>query len=110
MDLKINIAGSSFRDGAKEAISSLKHGQPLRLEREPKNAYDKNAVAIYLDGYVEGRRSKPRSIQLGYVPQKWSGTVSAAMDSNRYHVWASKVGMLWGEVLIKWVDMSLDPL
>lgn len=109
MELKVNIAGASFRDGAKEAVTSLKPGQSLRLVREPSNSYDKNAVAVFLDGYAEGRRP-PRSIQLGYIPAKWSGTVAAAMDSNRFHVWAVKEGKLWGTLTIYWIDMSEDPL
>ena len=103
------IAGATFRAEGTEIVTSLKPGQRYRLEREPSNPHDRNAVQIWVDDYEYGRR-KPQSYHIGYVPRKWSAAVSAALASNNLHVWAVKPDALWGSIAIHWEDVSKDPL
>ena len=109
MKITAAIAGATFREEGTEIVTSLKPGQRYRLEREPSNPHDPNAVQIWVDNYVYGRRD-PKSYHLGYVPRKWSGTVFAALANNHLHVWAKKPDAHWGTILILWVDISADPL
>ena len=67
--LKFYIAGVQHRPGAAKAIKDLKPGDDLNLVPEPENKYDPNAVKIET---LEGEF-------LGYVPKKFSSTVSAAL-------------------------------
>lgn len=109
MKIDTAIAGASFRDEGVEVITALKEGQRFRLTREPSNPHDRNAVQVWVDDFCYGRR-QPRSYHVGYVPKKWSGTVSAAIANNRLHVWALKPNAQWGSIYISWVDVSSDPL
>lgn len=109
MKITAAIAGATFREEGTEIVTSLKPGQRYRLEREPSNLHDRNAVQICIDDYEYGRR-KPQSYHIGYVPRKWSAAVSAALANNSLHVWAVKPDALWGSISILWVDMTSDPL
>jgi len=51
----------------------LSHGQPLTLQREPHNQYDKRAVAVYWQGQ-----------KLGYVPRRENRVVSKMMDRGEW--------------------------
>lgn len=66
------IAGMNHRPGSKEHLASMVDGEHLRLEREPKNPHDRNAVAVW-DGQT----------QLGYVPAVDARTIAKAMDAGR---------------------------
>jgi len=109
MKIEVAIAGASFREEGTDIVTTLRVGQRFRLESEPSNPHDRNAVKVLVDEFPYGRR-KPRTYHLGYVPRKWSGTVTAALKNNRLHVWAVKENDLWGTLSILWVDMTDDPL
>lgn len=109
MKVETAIAGASFREEGTEIVSTLPVGQRYRLELEPSNPHDRNAVKVLVDEYVYGRR-KPATYHLGYVPRKWSGTVTAALKNNQLHVWAVKKDDHWGTIVISWVDATADPL
>jgi len=109
MKIETAIAGASFREEGVDIVFALKVGQRFRLEAEPSNPYDPNAVKVLVDDFVYGRR-KPRTYHLGYVPRKWSGTVAAALRNTRLHVWAVKENDLWGTFSVIWEDASKDPL
>ena len=66
-----HIAGVNHRPGAREHIPKLLDGEGLTLVREPRNRFDRNAVAVY-----DGR------LQLGYVPAVDAPAVARALDSN----------------------------
>lgn len=109
MKIEVAIAGASFREEGTDIVTTLKVGQRFRLEAEPSNPHDRNAVKVLVDEFAYGRRT-PRTYHLGYVPRKWSGTVTAALKNNRLHVWAVKENDLWGTFSILWEDVSKDPL
>ena len=62
------VAGVNHRPGARMRLASLLPGEGLFLMREPTNAYDKNAVAVY-----EG------DMHVGYVPAADAPAVSKAL-------------------------------
>jgi hypothetical protein len=67
---QVNIVGSSFQPGAGDWIAQMGPGQQLRVEREPKNKYDTNAVAIYIFQQ-----------KLGYLPRGFAAEVAPIMDA-----------------------------
>ena len=107
MRIEATIAGATFRKEGTEIVTSLSAGQRYRLEREPSNPYDPSAVKILIEGYRYGRR-KPQTYHLGYIPRKWSGTVSAALKNSQLHVWAVKRDSNWGTISVSWVDTTED--
>jgi hypothetical protein len=109
MRIDAAIAGATFREEGTEIVTGLPVGQRYHLEREPSNPHDPNAVKVLVEDYQYGRR-KPRTYHLGYIPRKWSGTVSAALKNNQLHVWATKQDNNWGTISISWVDITADPL
>src|SRR5690606_41396851 len=59
-EYRTNLAGGKFRPmDAQQITLSLEPGTPLRLEREPTNPYDPNAIKV---NEVDG-------VHLGYVPK-----------------------------------------
>lgn len=67
---RVNVAGVTH-DGRQTVIR--KHcsaGDPAELRREPDNAFDRNAIAVY----VRGR-------QIGYVPADVAETIAPGLDS-----------------------------
>ena len=62
------VAGFQYHDG--EAVwPQLSVNDSLRLQREPENPYDRQAVAVYRDDF-----------KLGYVPRAANTAVSQMMD------------------------------
>ena len=66
-----SIAGYQYYNGPK-LESEFRQGEALELRREPKNNFDKKAVAIYYKGE-----------QLGYVKQTDNKTLSLLIDQNQ---------------------------
>lgn len=66
----IEIAGLSYAL-TPALLPLLAEGTPLRLEREPTNAYDERAVAVFL---VDGPR-------IGYLPRRVNAQVAALLDA-----------------------------
>lgn len=64
-----SIVGMNFVK-SEGIVAGLKPGAHLTLIREPENAHDKNAVAIYDD---EGNK-------LGYVPKKQNAVLAQYID------------------------------
>jgi hypothetical protein len=62
------VAGFTYWEGC-IALDELKIGTQLRLEREPDNRFDPQAVAIYYGDY-----------KLGYVPREENRVVCKLMD------------------------------
>jgi hypothetical protein len=63
-----NIAGFTYWDGC-IALSELKIGSSLRLERELENRFDPYAVAIYFDDQ-----------KLGYIPRGENEMIAKFLD------------------------------
>lgn len=68
---KISIAGVQFIENYGQIMASLHVGNFLRLEREPNNSHDHNAIRIDRDG-----RQK-----IGYVPRTENAELAEKMDN-----------------------------
>ena len=64
------VAGTSHVDGIKKLTERLESGSPLRLERDARNKYDSNAVAVLTDG---GDR-------IGFIPKEQNRRLAELMD------------------------------
>jgi hypothetical protein len=69
---QVSLVGSSFHVGAGDWIAKLAPGQRLRVEREPNNPYDDNAIAVYIFQQ-----------KLGYFPRGFAAEVAPLMDAGR---------------------------
>ena len=79
--LECPVAGIGFHD-INDIWDGLYVGAKLALVREPKNKYDKNAVAVALaDDYDE---NDPEDFDfdfiLGYIPRKYNAAIAAILD------------------------------
>jgi hypothetical protein len=75
---QVNIVGSSFQPGAGDWIAKMGPGQQLRVEREPNNQYDANAVALYIFQQ-----------KLRYFPRGFAAEVAPLIDAG-YAIRATK--------------------
>lgn len=66
---QVSIVGSSFYPGAGNWIAKLAPGQQLRVEREPQNEYDANAIAVWIFAQ-----------KLGHFPRGFAAEVAPLMD------------------------------
>ena len=62
--------GSSFYPGANHHIPRLQPGQQLRVEREPNNPYDANAISLHIFNQ-----------KLGHLPRGLAAEVAPLMDA-----------------------------
>ncbi len=69
---QVSIVGSSFYPGAGQAIANLRPGQQLRVEREPQNKYDANAIAVH---YFNQK--------LGHFPRGFAAEVAPLIDAGK---------------------------
>lgn len=65
----IRLAGVTF-EGRQKLIAETKINENIRLKREPRNPYDKNAINVY--------DSKNRS--LGWIPREIASELAPIMD------------------------------
>ena len=63
-EISTKIAAIFRYPEGKEIVNSSPHGTAYTFEREPTNAYDKNAIKVF------GKRIDGSIIQLGYVPKQ----------------------------------------
>jgi hypothetical protein len=76
-----HIAGFAYYEGAL-VFDKLKIGTKLKLVAEPTNAFDKNAVEIYLD-----------DTKLGYVPRTFNREISKLLNAG-YDIFSVYVQMV----------------
>jgi len=75
-DVATQVVGSSFAGkDASSKIYRMTPGTPLRLEREPGNKHDRNAVAVYVN------RSR-----VGYLPATVAASVASIIDGGQHSV------------------------
>lgn len=67
---QVSIVGSTFHPGAGNWIAKLPPGQQLRVEREPGNPYDANAIAVHIFQQ-----------KLGHFPRGFAAEVAPLMDA-----------------------------
>jgi HIRAN domain-containing protein len=64
------VVGTKFRGAvAIEAAGRLRKGDALRLEREPENPFDPNAIAVYYAG-----------LKIGFIPKLVNPRLAPLMD------------------------------
>jgi hypothetical protein len=94
---QVQIMGSPYYPGANGRILNMGPGQPLRAEREPDNAYDKNAVSVYI-----GRQ------KLGHFPRGFASEVAPLMDAGTAEMKVYKSNnikfMGVGIIVVEWED------
>lgn len=76
-----NLAGLSFRPKeAKDVVRALTVGEKLRLEREPDNAYDSNAIRI--SAIVDKGEGEDdfEVVFIGFVERLVNGPIAADLD------------------------------
>jgi hypothetical protein len=66
----VSIVGSSFYPGADVQLARMRPGQQLRVEREPANPYDPNAISVHIFNQ-----------QLGHFPRGFAAEVAPIMDA-----------------------------
>ena len=77
------IVGAFFRPPAQALLDSLAIGTPLFLWSEPENAYDINAVAVYLNSADLGEAAK---LQLESTLSEFGYTVDQIMAAEIWHL------------------------
>lgn len=70
--LEIVVAGTTFCKEIKSIEEQIVTEKMLTMKREPNNAYDKFAIAIYLD-----------NIRIGFVPAEMNLVCSRLMDAGK---------------------------
>lgn len=76
---QVSIVGSSFYPGAGQWLAKLAPGQQLRVEREPNNEYDANAIAVHIFQQ-----------KLGHFPRGFAAEIAPLMDAGVVVVSATK--------------------
>lgn len=93
---QVQIMGSSFYPGAGNWLAKMRPGQQLRVEREPTNQYDPNAVAVYLFQQ-----------KLGHFPRGFASEVAPLMDAgNTLNATKSRDPRFAGTgiIVVEWED------
>jgi hypothetical protein len=70
--LEIQVAGTSYAERIQEVMDRIIPEAVLTMKREPANAYDKHAIALYIE-----------EIRIGYVPANLNLVCSRLMDAGK---------------------------
>lgn len=69
------LVGNNFRsEDARAALTQLKRGDNLRLERDPENPFHENAIKVILD-------SEAGPLHLGFIERNVADDLAPIMDS-----------------------------
>lgn len=81
--LNTRVAGVSF-DGHQELIAQLTGREPCRLEPEPENKFDANAIAVKVAPFPEAdplnEPEIPAVWHIGYLPKEIAAQVAPHLD------------------------------
>ena len=97
---KCPVAGFQYYQGPFINAADLKPGQPLKLQREPDNPYDSQAISIHTQS----------SSKLGYVPRTHNPVPAGLMDKGRIltaKLISMSPGIQQGDVLM--VELLMIP-
>lgn len=72
-DFSSQIVGAKFYAGAMSLLSHTDEKSVVTLRREPDNAYDPNAIAVYLE-------VDDSTMKVGHIPKTDAAFLSAIMD------------------------------
>lgn len=86
--IETKVAGVTF-EGRQEVVARVREGDWLPLLADPDNAYDPNAVGVWLPEQGGMR-------QVGYIPKVTAGTVAATIRDG-FEVWGRVVACTGGE-------------
>lgn len=70
--LDITVAGTGYCDQIESVFPKLQLNTILKMQRDPKNKYDENAIGIYFD-----------DIRIGWVPRTMNTVISRLMDAGK---------------------------
>lgn len=98
--IQTRVVGMKFADpDATQRIIKLAPGTRLDLRREPGNAHDRNAVAVYLN-----------QSRVGYVPASVAASVAKIIDGGEHVVAAVRSRDTFGGITLTWTRVAGDPL
>lgn len=89
---QVSIVGSSFHPGAGNWIMKLRGGEQLRLEREPGNKYDTNAIGVHIFQQ-----------HLGYVSRGLAAELAPRMDAG-LQITARKSAVVGAVMILAWEE------
>jgi len=72
-----SVAGVT-KGGRQQVVGTCVEGEPVFLNREPDNPYDKDAVAVYVER--KGLLGGPKYKQVGYIPAEDASDIAYWMD------------------------------
>jgi len=111
MGMRTNVVGVTFANeeygvNRQEIIKKLSGKERIFLKREPKNRFDKNAVAVMLDGNTP--------VRIGFIKAELAGMLSEMWKEYKFPVKISEIregdessNRPWGiSVEIKKIRMS----
>jgi len=70
--LDITIAGTSYCPQMDEVFPQLQKDTVLKMQRDPNNQYDENAIGIYY-----------QDVRIGWVPRTMNTIISRLMDAGK---------------------------
>ena len=88
LELEFPVAGWRYYDGD-QVLDSLQPGAPLKLELEPENKHDPNAIRVLT----------PDGTMLGYVPRIYAWYFDDAVGEHRYTASVTNTGSPTDRVL-----------
>lgn len=89
---KVAIVGSSFHQGAGNWIMKMSAGTGLRLQREPSNKHDVNAISVHIFHQC-----------LGYVPRGLAAELAPMMDTG-FKIVARKADVVGAVMVLTWEE------
>lgn len=82
MEILTTLAGLNFRPAsAKEAVDNLELGATLRLQRDPENEYDSNAVQVLVET-DDADQGDVHCEFIGFIPKVDNTEVAEHLDSD----------------------------
>jgi hypothetical protein len=70
--LDIVVAGTTYAKEIDKVFPELEQGKVLRMQRDPKNKHDENAIALYYN-----------KVRVGWVPRTLNLVISRLMDAGK---------------------------
>ena len=72
--LECHLAGTTHIEGIAEKTKGLNVGSRVKLQRDPKNEHDKQAIGVFIE----------KDVRIGWVPQHDNEVISRLMDAGKF--------------------------
>ena len=84
-----SINGQQYREAwEREVWYALKEGDALKLERDPANGYDPNAIKVLVPaGTIIGNKPLERDAHVGFIPKRENTDLARWMDQGGKAEW-----------------------